>query len=151
MTEVARMRFKSVTKPNEHGQLALNEDGTFQIKPSPDLREEMARLEEQALQKSTLIGYGLGGALIAAGALVVAAGWYMGRKFGKLGTSLSTPRPVDEVDVVRDESGGVHVRLSGIESKFQTIQMGWNIDEILDEEAAQFVSKFDEMKRQTTQ
>jgi len=150
MTEVARMRFKSVTKPNEHGQLALHEDGTFQIKPSPDLREEMARLEEQALQKSALIGYGLGGALIAVGALVVAAGWYMGRKFGKLGTSLSTPRPVDEVDVIRDESGGVHVRLSGIESKFQTIQMGWNIDEILDEEAAQFVSKFDEMKRQTS-
>ena len=63
---------------------------------------------------------------------------------------MSTPRPVNEVDVIRDDSGGVHVRLPGIESKFQTIQMGWNIDEILDEEAAEFVSKFDEMKRQTS-
>jgi len=142
------MRFKSVTRPSEHGQLALNEDGTFQSKPSPDLREEMARLEEEALSKSTLIGYGLGGALIAVGALVAIGGWYMGRKFGKLGTTLSTPRRVDQVDVMRDESGGVHVRLPGIESKFQTIQMGWNVDEILEDEAAAFVSKFEEMKRQ---
>ena len=142
------MRFKSVSKPSEHGQLALNDDGTIQIKPSADLREEMARLEEQALQRSSTLGYGLGGALIVVGALVVAAGWYMGRKFGKLGTSLSTPRSVGVVDLERDDSGGVHLRLPGIESKFQTIQMGWNVDEILEEEAADFVAKFEEMKRQ---
>jgi hypothetical protein len=142
------MRFKSATKPNEHGQLALHEDGTFQIKPSPDLREEMARLEEAALTRSKAMTFGLGGTLIAAGLLAVAAGWYFGRKFGKIGTTLSTPRPVDEVDIVRDDAGGVHVRLPGIESKFQSIQMGWNGDEVLDEEASTFIAKFEEMKRQ---
>jgi len=144
------MRFKSATKPNEHGQLALHDDGTFQIKPSPELREEMARLEEEALEKSTTIGYGLGGALVALGALVIVGGWFLGRKFGKLGTSLSTPRAVKNVELTRDQAGGVHVRLQGIESKFQMIQMGWNVDEVLEEEANAFVSKFDEMKRQAS-
>lgn len=145
------MRFKSATKPNEHGQLALHDDGTFQIKPSADLRDEMSRLEEVALERSQRIGYGLGGALVVAGALVIAAGWYFGRKFGKLGTTLSTPRPVAEVDVQRDDAGGVYVRLQGMESKLQTIQMGWGVDEVLEEEAASFVSKFEEMKRQSGQ
>jgi hypothetical protein len=142
------MRFKSAAKPKEHGQLAIHDDGTFQIKPSPDLREEMARLEEEALEKSKMLGYGLGGVLVALGLTAIAAGWYLGRKFGQLGTSLGTPRSVGDVDVVRDESGGVHVRMQGIESKFQTIQMGWNIDEILDDEASDFLAKFEEMKRQ---
>jgi len=143
------MRFKSATKPKEHGQLALHDDGTFQIKPSPELRDEMARLEEVALQRSTAIGYGVGGVLIGLGVVMVVAGWYMGRKFGKLGSTLSRPRSVADVDVDRDESGSVHVRMRGIESKFQTIQMGWNADEILLDEAQEFVDKFQEMKQQS--
>ncbi len=149
MTEIARMRFKSVTKPKEHGQLALLEDGTFQIKPSPELREEMARLEEVALGRSKQLGYGVGAGLIGLGLVAVAAGWYLGRVFGRIGTSLSTPRELADVELERDESGGVHVRLHGIESKFQTIQMGWNIDEILVDEAEAFVDKFTELKQQS--
>lgn len=148
MTEVARMRFKSATKPKEHGQLAIHDDGTFQIKPSPDLRDEMARLEEDAIDRSKSIGYGLGFTLVGLGVAVIAAGWYLGRTFGKLGTTLSTPRPLGDVDVERDDAGGVHVRLRGIESKLQTIQMGWNGDEILEDEAQEFIDKFQEMKRQ---
>ena len=146
MTEIARMRFKSIKRPKEHGQLALYDDGTFQIKPSPDLRDEMARLEEQSLERSRSIGYGVGFTLMGLGAAALVAGWYLGRVFGRLGTSLSTPRPIEDVAVERDDSGGVHVRLKGIESQFQTIQMGWNIDEVLVEEADAFVEKFNEMK-----
>jgi hypothetical protein len=144
------MRFKSATKPKEHGQLAINDDGTFQIKPSPDLRDEMARLEEEALHRSKAVGYGVGATLVGLGLAVMAVGWYLGRKFGKLGTTLSTPRPIGDVDVIRDDAGAVHVRLSGIESKFQTIQMGWNVDEVLEDEAEEFISKFNEMKQQAS-
>jgi hypothetical protein len=142
------MRFKSATKPKEHGQLAIHEDGTFQIKPSSDLRDEMARLEEEALNRSKTLGYGVGLSLVGLGLAVIGAGWYLGRKFGKLGTTLSTPRPIEQVDIERDPSGGVHVRLRGIESKMQTIQMGWNVDEVLEEEAQEFLAKFEEMKLQ---
>jgi hypothetical protein len=148
VTEIARMRFKSATKPREHGTLALYDDGTFQIKPSADLRGEMARLEEVALARSRFLSYGVGGTLIALGLVSVAAGWCLGRILGSLGARLSKPRPIGDVEMMRDDGGGVHVQVKGIQSRFQTIQMGWTIDEILKEEADEFVAKLGEMKRE---
>ena len=39
MTEIARMRFKSLLKPKESGKLLLHDDGTIQIQPSEALRQ----------------------------------------------------------------------------------------------------------------
>jgi hypothetical protein len=147
LTEIARMRFKSVARPKEHGTLTLHDDGTLQIKPSPELQEEMSRLEEVAHDRSQRIGYGTGAVLIGLGLLSIAAGWYLGRKLGNLGGRLREPRPVDDIDIERDPAGGIHLRLRGLEQKFQMVQMGWNADEILQDEAAEFVGKFNEMKR----
>ncbi len=56
MTQLARMRFVSLTKPKERGMLVLHDDGTFQVVPSEELRDEMARLEEVALHRAHLFG-----------------------------------------------------------------------------------------------
>ena len=44
MTEIARMRFMSSQKPSERGMLLLRDDGTIQVQPTEELRDEMARL-----------------------------------------------------------------------------------------------------------
>src|SRR5262249_28986267 len=116
------------------------------IEPSDEFRDAIAKLEEKALNRSRTLGLGLGGALLLLGAFTIAMGWAAGRIFGKLGARLSEPRPVDEVDIVRDDGGGVHVRFKGVEGKLQTVQLGWNGDEVLPCEADAFVAKFAEMK-----
>ena len=145
MTQLAKMRFVSLTKPKERGMLVLHDDGTFQIVPSEELRDEMSRLEESALHRAKLFGTGLGLALIGIGALAVGAGWLVGRIFGKLGYTLSKPRPVDTVSLTRTESGGVKLALSGA-NRLQMVQMAWNTDEVLQAEADVFVAKFIEMR-----
>ena len=52
MTQVAKMRFVSLLKPKERGMMVLHDDGTFQIVPSEELRDEMSRMEEVALHRA---------------------------------------------------------------------------------------------------
>lgn len=144
MTEIARMRFMSSRKSSERGMLLLHDDGTLQVQPSDELRDEMARLEEVALHRSQTFGTQLGLGLIVLGAAAVAAGWAMGRIFGKLGYTLSLPRPLDEVTLVQKEGGSIHLTLHGA-NRLQTVQMGWNPDEVLVAEADNFLAKFQEM------
>ncbi len=146
MTEIARMRFMSNKKPSERGMLLLHDDGTIQVQPTEELRDEMARLEEVALDRAQTFGTRLGVGLLVIGGLAVAVGWAVGRVFGKLGRTLSTPRPVDAVRLTHDEGGSVHLTLRGA-NRLQVIQMGWNPDEVLQGEAENFVAKFDAMRR----
>ncbi len=145
MTEIARMRFMSNQKPSERGMLLLHDDGTIQVQPTEELRDEMARLEEVALDRARTFGTRLGVGLLVVGALAVGAGWVVGRIFGKLGYTLSAPRPVDAVRLTHDD-GSVHLTLRGA-NRWQVIHMGWNPDEVLQGEAADFVAKFDALRR----
>jgi hypothetical protein len=146
LSEIARMRFMSVTKPSERGILLLHDDGTVQVHPSDEMRDEMARLEEVALDRAQTFGTRLGISLIAVGALAMGIGWAMGRVYGKLGYTLSAPRSVSDVSLTRDDGGGVHLTLRGA-NRLQTVQMGWYGDEVLQAEADNFVAKFDEMRQ----
>ncbi len=146
VTDIAKLRFRSILKPNEYGVMALSDDGTFRIVPSDELRDQMAQLEEQALHRSQKWGLGTGTVLLILGALFVGLGWFVGRVFGKLGSSLSSPRPVKDIRITRDDGGGVHLTLHGLENRFQSIQMGWNGDEVLCDEADAFVKKLEEMQ-----
>ena len=146
MTEIARLRFKSLSKPKESGKLLLHDDGTIQVQPSEALRDEMARLEEVALSRAHVFGTRLGVGLLIAGSLSVGLGWLVGRIFGKMGYTLSAARSVSEVSLTRDEGGGVHLTLHGA-NRLQKVQMNWNGDEILRDEADQFVAKFNEMRQ----
>ena len=140
------MRFMSNKTPSERGMLLLHDDGTIQVQPTEELRDEMARLEEVALDRAQTFGTRLGIGLLAAGALAVAVGWVVGRVFGKLGYNLSAPRSVDAVKLTHDEGGSVHLTLRGA-NRLQVIQMGWNPDEVLQGEAENFVTKFDALRR----
>jgi len=146
LTEIARMRFMSNKTPSERGMLLLHDDGTIQVQPTEELRDEMARLEEVALDRARTFGTRLGVGLLAAGTLAVAVGWAVGRVFGKLGHTLSAPRAVDAVRLTHDEGDSVHLTLRGA-NRLQVIQMGWNPDEVLQGEAENFVAKFDAMRR----
>ena len=145
MTQIAKMRFVSLTKPEERGMLVLHDDGTLQVVPSEELREEMSRLEEVALHRAKIFGTGLGLGLIAVGALAVGAGWLVGRIFGKMGYTLSKPRPLDTVALTRTESGGVHLTMRGA-NRLQVVQMAWNVDEVLAGEADDFLAKYAEIR-----
>ena len=147
MTDIARLRFKSVKKPKEHGALVLSDDGTVRVEPSREFRDEMARLEEQALDRAQTFGTRFGLGLMALGGLALALGWYAGRVFGKLGSSLSYPRPIQDVQISRDANGNLHVRMPGAENRWQAIEMGWHTDEYLDPEADKFLQAFEEMKQ----
>lgn len=136
----------SQQKPSERGMLLLHDDGTIQVQPTEELRDEMARLEEVALDRARTFGTRLGVSLIVLGAAAVGAGWVFGRIFGKLGYTLSTPRPVDAVMLTHDEGGAVHLTLRGA-NRLQVIRMGWNPDEVLQGEAENFAAKFNEMRR----
>lgn len=142
------MRFRSVSAPDQYGIMALSDDGTFRIVPSDEFRDEMARLEEVALRRSKTFGLQAGVALLILGTVAVGVGWLVGRVFGKIGSSLSRPRPVQDVSLTWDQGGAVRVTLRGPESRLQTVQMAWNPDEFLQPEAEVFFDKFTEMKRQ---
>ena len=148
MTQVAKMRFVSLLKPKERGMMVLHDDGTFQIVPSEELRDEMSRREEVALHRAKLFGTNLGLGFVTFGLLAVGMGWLVGRIFGKLGYSLGKPRPVDEVLLTRTPSGGVALTLRGA-NRLQMVQMAWNTDEVLQAEADNFLSKFEAMKKET--
>jgi hypothetical protein len=146
MTQIAKMRFISLTRPKERGMLVLHDDGTLQVVPSEELRDEMSRLEEVALHRAKTFGTGLGLGLIAVGALAVGVGWAVGRIFGKMGYTLSKPRSIDTVSLTRAESGAVHLKMRGA-NRLQSIQMGWNVDEVLQAEAVAFLAKYEQMRQ----
>ena len=50
------MQFRSVSTPEQYGIMALSDDGTFRVVPSDEFRDEMARLEEVALERSQTFG-----------------------------------------------------------------------------------------------
>ena len=145
MTQIAKMRFVSLTRPKERGMLVLHDDGTLQVVPSDELRDEMSRLEEVALHRAQLFGTGLGLTLVALGLLAVGAGWLFGRVFGRLGYTVSRPRPVDAVALSRTEIGGVRLTMRGA-NRLQIIQMAWKTDEVLQAEADAFLAKYEEVK-----
>jgi len=146
LAEVSRMHFKSVSKPEENGVLVINDDGTFQVKPSDVFREAIARLEEVAIKRSETFGTRLGLGLIAAGAVFVALGWIAGRIFGSMGSTLSRPRSIGDVEIDHNENGGFAVRMRGIESRLQTIVLSWNADEVVQAEATEFTEKFRDLQ-----
>lgn len=148
VTDIAQMRFRSVSSPSEYGILALSDDGTFRIVPSDEFRDEMARLEEAALAKSRTFGMGTGIVLLTLGALALGLGWYLGRVFGKLGSTLSAPRPLKDVYLTHQE-GRVQLTLPGLQSRLQTVQMVWNPDEVLQSEAEAFVAKVAELQKRS--
>ena len=145
MTQIAKMRFVSLAKPKERGMLVLHDDGTLQLVPSEEMRDELSHLEEVALRRAQVFGTGLGLTLVALGALAACAGWLFGRVFGRLGYTLTRPRPVDAVTLTRTESGGVHLQMRGA-SRLQIIQMGWNADEVLPAEADTFLAKYEKVR-----
>lgn len=142
---LAKMRFRSQRDPAERGLLLLHDDGTFQVQPSEALRDEMARLEEVALDRAQTYGTRLGIGLLLAGTLAVGAGWLAGRVFGKIGSHLGRRRPVGEVSLTRDAGGVLRLSLPGA-NRWQRIQMAWNADEVLQAEADDLLAKFVEMK-----
>lgn len=147
MAELARMRFTSATKPEENGVLVLNDDGTFQVKPSDEFREALAEIEEKAIHRSERYGTRLGFTLIALGAAAAAAGWLVGRLFGSIGSSISRPRSISDVEIQHQENGAFALRMGGVESKFQKITLSWNADEVVQAEADVFVEKFHDLRR----
>lgn len=144
---LAKMRFRSQRDPAERGLLLLHDDGTFQVQPSEALRDEMARLEEVALDRARTYGTRLGISLLLAGVLAISAGWLAGRMFGKMGFHLGRRRPVGEVSLTRDGGGVLRLSLPGA-NRWQRIQMAWNADEVLQAEADDLLAKFAEMKAQ---
>jgi len=141
------MRFTSATKPEETGVLVLNDDGTFQVKPSDEFREALAELEEKAIHRSEKFGTRLGFTLIVLGAAAATIGWLAGRLFGSLGSTISRPRSISDVEIEHQENGAFSLRMSGVESKFQKITLNWNADEVVQAEADNFIEKYRELRR----
>ena len=115
VTEIARMRFISSKKPDRtRGIVLLHDDGTIQVHPSEELRDEMARLEEVALDRSAQrSGRGWASAFCPGCARPSASAGSSGASSARLGHTLSAPRPVDDVRLTRDEGGRVHLTLLG--------------------------------------
>jgi len=150
MSELARLRFKSMQSPKEHGALLLNDDGTVEIVASEALRDEMARREEVAIKRSKTLSSWIGFSLIGFGALVLGIGWWAGRAFGRLGQNLSNPRPLDEVKIDRDDNGVVTVQFAGVPGQPQTVEMCWNPDELRPDDVENFFSTLSELRGEAT-
>ena len=144
MTQIAQMRFASRTNPAEHGALVLHDDGTLQVVPSEAMRDGLSDLEEAALRRAHVYGTSLGIGLAALGFLAIGAGWAYGRIFGRLGYTLSRPRPMDAVSLSRAD-GGIHLRMRGT-SRLHIIQLAWSADEVSGADA--FLANYDEVREQ---
>ena len=134
MTQIAQMPFASGTNPEEHGMVVLHDDGTVQIVPSEAMRDDLSRQEEAALHRAHVFGTGLGLGLIAAGTLAVGLGWLYARIFGKLGYTLTRPRPADAVTLTRTSSGGVRLTLRGA-SRLHLLRLQWDASEVSNADA----------------
>ncbi len=135
-TEVV-MHFRNNKKPKERGSLALTETGQIVVRPSEDFLDELARLEGVACEKSRFISTKVGGAILFFGFLVVGLGWLAGRIGGKLRHRVTHPRPVDDVTMFADVTGGFHLSLP---DKFgRRIELNWGQGEINPREAGEFL------------
>ena len=144
MTQIAQMHFAGAG-PETQGTLVLHDDGTLQVVPSEAMRDDLSRQEEAALRRAHLLGTSLGLGLAALGLLAIGAGWAYGRIFGRLGYTLSRPRPVHAVSLTRTESGDVHLTMRGT-SRLHMIRLAWNADEVPPVEAEAFLAKLQEVK-----
>jgi len=132
-----KMYFRSNKKPRERGAIVLTESGTIEVRPTEEFLDELARLEEEACQRSRTISAKVGGSILALGFIVVALGWLVGRIGGKLRYRVTSPRHVDEVTMFADVTGGFHLSLP---DKFgQTIDLNWGQGEINSREAGEFL------------
>lgn len=145
MTQIAQMRFASLSRPEAHGLLVLHDDGALQVVPSDAMRDGLSDLEEAALRRAHLFGTSLGLGLVTLGLLAIGAGWAYGRIFGRLGYTLSRPRPLDAVSLSRADGGGVHLTMRGT-SRLHSIQLAWNANEISPAEAEAFLAKCEELR-----
>lgn len=146
MTELARLRFKSMQSPKEHGALLINDDGTLEIVASEALRDEIARREEVAIKRSKTISSWVGFGLIGAGVVVLGLGWWAGRVFGKLGINLCKPRPLNEVDISRNQDGAVRVKFPGVPGLPQSVDMSWNPDELRPDDIDKFFTTLADLR-----
>ncbi len=146
MTQIAQLPFASRTNPLEHGLLVLHDDGTLQVVPSEAMRDSLSDLEEAALRRAHRFGTSLGLGLVALGFLAIGAGWAYGRIFGRLGYTLSRPRPVHAVTLTRTEGGGVHLKMRGT-SRLHIIQLAWGVNEVRPAEAEAFLAKCEEVRQ----
>ena len=144
MTQIAAMHFAGAG-PEAQGRLVLHDDGTLQVVPSEAMRDDLSRLEEAALRRAHLFGTSLGLGLAALGLLAIGAGWAYGRIFGRLGYTLSRPRPVDAVSLTRTESGGVRLTMRGT-SRLHVIRLVWSADEVPPAEVEEFLAKYEEVR-----
>ncbi len=145
MTQIAQMSFASRANPAEHGLLVLHDDGTLQVVPSEAMRDDLSRQEEAALRRAHVFGTRLGLGLVALGFLAIGAGWAYGRIFGRLGYTLSRPRPVDAVSLSRAD-GGIQLKMRGT-SRLHILRLAWSADEVSPAEAEAFLAKYDEVRK----
>jgi len=144
VTQIAQMRFASLARPEEHGLLLLHDDGTLQVVPSDAMRDSLSDSEGAALRRAHL-GTSLGLGLVTLGLLAIGAGWAYGRIFGRLGYTLSRPRPVDAVSLSR-VGDGVHLKMRGT-SRLHSIRLAWSADEVQPAEAEAFLTMFQSFQR----
>lgn len=144
MEHIARMRFVSAKRPEEKGELVLTSEKTLRIEPSDEMIDELAHLEEQSVYRSRALGLGVGGALIAVGALFALAGWVAGRIGGRLRETISEPKPVEKVRMFADPEGGVHLLVPG--NGPQTVTLYWAPGETDANEVAAFMASYRKLK-----
>ncbi|HEX5323009.1 MAG TPA: hypothetical protein VFW40_04425 [Capsulimonadaceae bacterium] len=142
--EIARMRFESAKNPAEKGELVLTSDGTLTVQPSEELKDQLARLEEEAVDRSRKVSIVAGGAFIAVGAIIALAGWAAGRIAGRLRETIEAPRPVDKVKMFADPEGGVHLLIPGTGP--QKIALDWAPGETDANEAVRFLLAYSKLK-----
>jgi hypothetical protein len=144
MAEIARMRFESGKNPAEKGAIVLTDDHMLRIEPSDELTDHLARLEEEAVEKSRSVGLAVGGAFIVVGALFALVGWLAGRIAGRLRETIGAPRSIDKVKMFADPEGGVHLLLPGTGP--QKIAMNWAPGETDANEAVAFILAYSKLK-----
>ena len=115
----------------------LTEGGEIEVRPSEEFLDELARLEAEACAKSRLVSSRIGVGIMLVGLLVAFAGWLVGRIGGKLRVRVTKPRPVDEVTMFADVTGGFHLSLP--DKYGQTIDLNWGQGEINPREAGEFL------------
>ncbi len=144
MTDIARMQFQSAKKPNEKGWLAIDEGGNLRVEPSEEMIEELALIEQNAVemsQKATKVAVAI---LFGLGALAAVAGWLVGRYAGRVRDIVTSPRDISRVDLKYDPAKGIQLRYP--DSKIRFVILGWERGEYNSDEAEEFVRAFDRLK-----
>ena len=136
----ATVNFQSKKKPEERGSIVLTKDGLVIVKPSEEFLDELARQEEEAVEKSRALGIRTGLILMGLGFLAAAAGWLAGRVGGELRMRVTEPRAPEDVSLFADITGGFHVTLPG--PLGQTIELNWGPGEVNPREVGEFIKAY---------